>query len=482
MSHRITIVGGGPGGYAAAFDAADRGAEVTLVEKSAIGGTCLHSGCIPTKSFKASAEALETALSLANFGVTLSEGCSPAIDMEAVVERKNRIRSTLQGGLEKTCEKRNINLVQGSARLADANTVEVKRLDGELQKISSDSIILATGSSVLELPSLPFDHTSIISSDDILNLKEVPSSMAIVGGGVIGCELAFIFSSFGTKVTLVEGQDRLLPMPGIDTDSAKLIQRELKKHKVTCELGRTLGSVSVQEDGSVKAVLQASPFIENPTPKQQKESEISIDTVVVCVGRTPNTKDIGLEDVGVTCDARGWIVADSHMRTNVPNIYAIGDVLGPAKVMLAHVASMEGLCAVQNCLGREKVMDYSAVPSAIFTSPELGTVGLTETEAKEAGYEVVAHTQQFRELGKAQAMGSLAGFFKLIADKKTGRLLGAQLAGKHATDMIAELTYVLQHGGTVHQIAETIHAHPTLAEGIFEVASHLSEECRIKTN
>jgi dihydrolipoamide dehydrogenase len=477
MPQRITIIGGGPGGYAAAFDAADRGAEVTLVEKYAIGGTCLHNGCIPTKSFKASAEALETAASLNSFGVDLPTDCSPSINLKAVVERKNRIRSTLQGGLEKTCEKRNIRLIHGRARIIDSNTVEVTRVDGETQQVPGDAIIVATGSSVLELPSLPFDHTSIISSDDILNLQEVPASMAIVGGGVIGCELAFIFSAFGTKVTLVEGQDRLLPMPGIDIDSAKLIQRELKKHKVDCELGRTLGSVSVQEDGSVKAVVAASPFIENPTAKQLKEVEISVDKVVVCVGRTPNTSDLGLENTGVECDGRGWIVADNQMRTNVPNIYAIGDVLGPSKVMLAHVASMEGLCAVQNCLGREKVMRYSAVPSAIFTSPELGTVGLTEVEARLAGYEPVAHTQQFRELGKAQAMGSLAGFFKLIADASTGRLLGAQLAGEHATDMIAELTYVIQHGGTVHQIADTIHAHPTLAEGIFEAAAHLSASC-----
>ena len=477
MLHRITVIGGGPGGYAAAFDAAERGAEVTLIEKEAIGGTCLHNGCIPTKSFKASAEVLETALSLSSFGISLPVDCTPVVDMGAVVERKNRIRSTLQGGLEKTCENRSITLLYGCGRVVDANTVEVTRQDGEGQSISSDSIILATGSSVLELPALLFDHKSIISSDDSLGLTKVPSSMLIVGGGVIGCELAFIYSQFGSKVTLVEGQDRLLPMPGVDDDSARLIQRELKKRKVTCELGRTVSSVSVREDGSVKAVITVSPFIENPTPKQQKESEIIMDTVVVCVGRTPNTNGLGLEDVGVECDARGWILADSQMRTNVPNIYAIGDVLGPAKVMLAHVASMEGLCAVQNCFGQEQVMDYTAVPSAVFTSPELGTVGLTEREAEEAGYKPVSYTQQFRELGKAQAMGSLAGFFKLIADKATGKLLGAQLAGKHATDMISELTYALQQGGTVHQIAETIHAHPTLAEGIYEVALHLSAKC-----
>ena len=469
---RITVIGAGPGGYTAAFAAARAGAQVTLVESAAMGGTCLNTGCIPTKTMKASAEALETAHRLAEFGITAVGQAQ--VDMAAVVARKDRVGQVLRGGLEKSCTALKVTLLRGKAELQGKGIVEVTAADGGKTSVESDSIILATGSRSLNLPSLPVDHTHILTSDDALNLTRVPERLLIVGGGVIGCEMAFIYRAFGSKVTIVEGQNRLLPIPSVDEEMSKLLQRESKKCGIATELGRTVSSVAVQADGTVKAVLGPSPFVEAPTAAQQAITECVVDAVLVTIGRVPNTEGLGLEKAGVATDARGWITVNDTMQTSAANIYAIGDVLGPSKIMLAHVAAVEGLCAVANCLGKPESMDYSVVPSGIFTSPEIGTVGLAEAEAKAKGIEVRTSIFQFRELGKAQAMGELAGVFKLICDAKTGKLLGAHIAGAHATDLIAEATLAIRMGATAEDLARTIHAHPTLAEGVYEAALSLS--------
>ncbi len=468
---RIIVIGAGPGGYTAAFAAAKAGAEVTLVESSALGGTCLNTGCIPTKTMKSSAEALETARRLTEFGI--AGGGEARVDMAAVVARKEKVGQVLRGGLEKTCAALKVRLLRGRAELQGGGAVEVSLSDGGKETIQGDSIIIATGSSSLNLPSLPVDHTHILNSDDALTLKSVPERLLIVGGGVIGCELAFIYKTFGSKVTIVEGQGRLLPLPSVDEEMSKLLLRESKKHGIAIELGRTVKSVAVQPDGSVKAVLGPSPFVDAGAAPQT-ESECLADAVLVTIGRVPNTKGLGLEKAGVAMDSRGWITVDDHMRTSAPGVYAVGDVLGPAKIMLAHVASVEGLVAMKNCLGKDAAMDYSVVPSGIFTSPEVGDVGLAEAEAKAKGLNVRTALFQFRELGKAQAMGELAGVFKLICDADSGKLLGAHIAGAHATDLIAEAGLAIQMGATVEDLAKTIHAHPTLAEGVYEAALHLT--------
>lgn len=462
----ITIIGAGPGGYVAAFDAARRGAEVTLVEKANMGGTCLNTGCIPTKTLKSSAEALETADKLAQFGITASAGdesVSFKADMAAVVARKDRVRKVLTGGLEKACTALNIRLVRGAAELKSDRTVVVRTEDGT-EEIKSDNVIIATGSSILDLPSLPVDHKYIINSDDALDLDHVPESMVIVGGGVIGCELAFIYRAFGSAVTVVEGLDRLLPMPSVDVDMSRLLQREAKKHRIRVETAKTVKSATIK-DGKVTCVLGPSPFVEGA---KGDDTTIETDMVLVAVGRTPNSKDLNLAEAGVETDQRGWIKADKKMRTSADGIYAIGDILGPSRVMLAHVASAEGLCAVDNCLGKERELDYSVIPGGIFTSPEIGTVGMSEAEAVEKGFEVRSQVFQFRELGKAQAMGELAGMFKVICEKESGKILGAHIAGAHATDLIAEAALAIQNGLSAADVAHTIHAHPTLAEGFYE--------------
>ena len=464
---RLTVIGGGPGGYTAAFAAARAGMEVTLVEAAHLGGTCLNSGCIPTKTLKASAEALETALRLAEFGITC-EG-TPRVDPAAVLARKEKVVGILRGGLEKACARLKVRLCTGHGRVLDARHVEVTMADGSVEVVENDALILATGSRVAELPGLSFDHTHILSSDDALQLDRVPQRLIIVGGGVIGCEMAFIYRAFGAQVTVVEGQDRLLPMPSMDADVSTLLQREMKKRRIACELGRTLKDVRV-EDGVVRATLTASPFVDKPTPAQQKEVPVEADMVLVTVGRCPATEGLGLAEAGIGTDRRGWVVVDDALRTSLPEVYAIGDLLGPSRVMLAHVAAMEGLCVVESLCGKPRAMRYDAVPSGVFTSPEVGSVGLSEQQARALGLDVRCVTFQMRELGKAQAMGELPGFFKLVAAADDGRLLGAHIVGAHASDLVAEAALGVANGLTLEQVAHTIHAHPTLAEGLYEAA------------
>lgn len=471
----ITIIGSGPGGHIAAFEAARRGAEVTLVEKTDVGGTCLNTGCIPTKTLKSSAEALETAGKLAQFGIAAEAGTEKVsfkADMPAVVARKERVRKVLIGGLEKTCASLNIRLIRGTAELTGDTTVRVHTSEGT-EEVKSDNIILATGSSTLDLPSLPVDHKHIINSDDALNLDHVPNRMVIVGGGVIGCELAFIYRAFGAQVTIVEGLERLLPIPSVDEDMSRLLQREAKKHRIKVELAKTVKSATVV-DGKVSCVLGPSPFVEGATGE---DTTIEADVVLVAVGRIPNIAGLNLDAAGVETDTRGWIKADEGMRTSAKSIYAIGDALGPARIMLAHVASAEGLCAVANCFDEDKALDYSVIPAGIFTSPEIGTVGLSEADAISKGFEVRSQVFQFRELGKAQAMGELPGMFKLICEKESGKILGVHIAGAHATDLIAEAALAIEKGLTAADLAHTIHAHPTLAEGLYEVAEGWLRGC-----
>ena len=352
------------------------------------------------------------------------------------------------------------------AGLVGSGLVRVASGD-EVLEIAGDRVILATGSSPLELPSLPVDHRLVLSSDDALELQTVPEHLAIVGGGVIGCELAFIYRAFGAKVTVIEGQGRLLPLPSVDGEISRLLLREMKKKGIAVELAHTVSRVSPCDGG---AAVEIAPF-----PAGAGGSRIlNASAVCVTVGRAPNTA--GLAEAGIALDQRGWIIVDDTLETSVPGVYAIGDVTGPRRIMLAHMAAAEAHTAVHNILHPEKrkTQSYAAVPSAIFTSPEIGDVGLTEEQAKEQGMAVRSAVFQFRELGKAQAMGALSGLFKIVAEEGTGRLLGVHIAGAHASDLIAEATLALQKGCTARELFETIHAHPTLSEGLYEAAGMLA--------
>ena len=465
----LAIVGGGPAGYTAAFEAAKRGLKVTLIEKAHLGGTCLNHGCIPTKTMRASGDALIMARRMAEFGV---RGCAgPEIDPGAVLGRMKTVISTLTGGLQKTCANLGVRLMHGDASLAGPRKIRIA--SGEaVTELDADIILLAPGSRELELPGLPFDHEFILDSSDALELEAYPKRLIIVGGGVIGCELACIFRDFGCEVTIVEGQDRLLPMPSVDTDVSTLLAREMRKRKIRMLTGATLAGYRV-ENGAVTGEAGPSPFVD--ADKAASPQTLEADMIFVTVGRAPAVSGLGLEQAGIATDRRGWIQVNDRLETNVPGIYAAGDILGPSHIMLAHVAAMEGMTIIEGLTGGDGRMDYGAVPSAIFTEPEIGCVGLSEAQARAAGEPVACGVAQMRELGKAQAMGALPGFFKIIANADTGRILGIQIMGAHASDILAEATLAISASLRAEDLAHVIHAHPTLAEGIGEAARNIKK-------
>jgi len=467
MKLKIAIIGAGPGGYVAAIRAAQMGAEVLLVEKYKVGGTCLNYGCIPSKVLKKSADLLDSVKKAGAFGI--DNVAEPSCNMKALAERKESVVETQAKGIHALLKKHNVNYVCGNAFIPANNQLEVTCDDSSKQTFVWDKLILATGSRPTTLPSLPFDGEAILSSDHVLDLQEVPESITIVGAGVIGCEFAFIWNSLGAKVTLVEAQDRALPLPSVDEEISKLIAREMKKRKINLMVNRAVQSAEVS-DGRLDLTFGPSPFLENPSEKDQKITRGTSEKLVVCIGRKPNSDNLGLENIDIKMDRAGWVLVDETMRTSVQNVYAIGDILGPSKVMLAHVASTEAEIAVENCFGKNRTMEYGCIPGAIFTSPEVGTVGLSEKEAKERYQNVRGDSVLFRTSGKAQVMGEITGQAKIVSDGDSGKILGVHLAGAHATDILGEAVLAVRMGATVSDLAQTIHAHPTLAEILLEAS------------
>jgi dihydrolipoamide dehydrogenase len=470
MKSRITILGAGPGGYVAALEAARLGAEVTVIEKEGVGGTCLNHGCIPSKVLKNTADLLERFHQAEEFGLT--GAVVPQVDMARLMARKEAVIADQAGGIEKLLQTRKVRYIRGTGRITGPGQAEAQTADG-LVTVDWDRLIIATGSRPMDLPGLAVDGRYILSSNEALALRRLPESMLVVGAGVIGCEFAFIFSAMGVKVSLVEGLDRVLPLPSVDEESSKVILREMKKRKFGVYLDQTVASAEVV-DGRVRVLLRVSPFSPNPKKDRIKPAGLDVEMVLVSVGRKPNTEGIGLETIGLATE-RGWIPADDRLSTSVPGVYAIGDVLGPQKVMLAHVASMEGRIAARNALGADEVMGYDVIPGAMFTMPEAADVGLTEAQARSRGIDVAVGLVHFRTVGKAQVIGETAGQAKIVADRASGRVLGVHLVGPHATDLIAEGVLAVQTGRTVEELARTIHAHPTLAEIMGETALAMLE-------
>jgi len=479
MSKEIIILGGGPGGYIAALRAAALGGDVTLIEKENLGGTCLNWGCIPSKIMKNSADLFLKCLKAGQFGIKIQGDISP--DMTALMDRKEKILSSQRKGIASLLKGRGVVVEQGSGTIKSKGLVEVTSHEGQTKELAYDKLIIAVGTCPMNVPDFPFDHEKILSSNDILVLDRIPKSLTIVGGGVIGCEFAFIFSALGCDVTIVEAMSRLLPLPSVDESCSKLLLREMKKAKIKVFCDTIVTMADTKGDG-VKISLAPSPFTDNPKPKKLKTDEISSEIMAVCIGRTPLSEGLGLENIGLGIEGPGWISANEHMETKVDNVYAIGDILGPEKIMLAHVASHEGLVAAENAMKKEPedktqkktAMAYEVVPGAIFTMPEIGTVGLSETQAKARGYEVETTSVNFRVLGKAQAIDEIAGEARMIIEKKSHKVLGVHLIGPHATDLIAEATLAIEKGLTAEEVAHTIHAHPTLAEIMGEVSSKAS--------
>jgi dihydrolipoamide dehydrogenase len=454
--NHLAILGAGPGGYVAAIRAAQLGARVTVIENQALGGVCLNWGCIPSKALLSVVELGDKAKKAKDFGIQL--GGPVTYDPAVMVARKNKVVATLVKGIATLFKTWNIEHVEGTGELLDARTVRVTKPDGTETRVVADGLIIATGSSWPNLPLFPIDGTQIITSKQALDLSRIPTSLLIVGGGVEGCEFASLYSGLGTQVTLVELVPRLLPLE--DEEISQMMERELKKRGVDIRTGVTVDQIVRQPD-LVTAHLRDG-------------LSLNVEQVLVSVGRGFNSRGIGLEKAGVQVGTRGEIVVNDRMETNVPGVYAIGDVVG--KAMLAHVASAQGKVAVENFMGRPRTIDYDVIPTGIFTLPEIGRVGLTEQQARDRCLAAEKDPQQgvrvgrfrYGGLGKAQATGDIQGLLKVVADAESDRILGVHILGAHAADLVHEAALAMHLDATVSRVAEMIHAHPTLAEGLME--------------
>lgn len=453
---KVAVIGGGPGGYVAAIKAAMLGAEVTVIEKRKVGGTCLNVGCIPTKALLASSSLISSIKEAKDFGIHINGEVESNFD--DIMDRKNKVVSQLISGIEFLFEKRGIKLVNGFGKLVDTNKIEVNKEDGSKELVEADKIILANGSQPVILPMFPYDGDKIITSDEALNLKDVPKSLLIVGGGVIGCEFGQFFRALGTEVTIVEMFDQLLPLE--DKDVAKQLQRQFKKDKIKVMTGVKIEKCEIV-DNEVVATLSNG-------------KEVKAEKALLSIGRKPYLDNSGIEDIGIQLE-RGKVIVNENLETNVKGIYAIGDIINTP--FLAHVASKEGLVAAQNAVcGNSKTVNYAAVPRCVYTEPEVAGVGKTEKELQENGIEYNTGQFDFRALGKAQAIGHFQGFIKILADKND-KIIGASIVGPHATDLLTELSLAVHLGLTVEEVGDVIHAHPTLSEGIMEALHDVHGEC-----
>jgi dihydrolipoamide dehydrogenase len=467
MAPKVVVIGAGPGGYVAAIRAAQLGGEVTLIERERVGGTCLNWGCIPSKVLRTSAELFDRARKGREYGLAVDGGIS--LDLRSLMARKEKVIENQAKGIVDILKHHRIRYVQGVGTIAAPDKVTVRGYDGEAGEIPWDRLILALGSAPLDVPGLAVDGKRVLSSNDALEVQAVPKSLLIVGGGVIGCEFAFIFSAFGSQVTVVEGKSRLIPLPSVDEECSKVIQREMAKRKIPVILESTVDRVEDKGEG-LQVFLSSSPFAESPPGKIRRPASLEAEKVLLCIGRKPDTAGVGLERIGAKVDNHGWVVADERMSTSAPGVYAIGDALGPSKVMLAHVASREGMVAAENAGGGRARMSYDAVPNVIFTMPEIADVGVTEAQAKEQGLEARAETVLFRNIAKPHVIGEIGGMAKVVFEGAGGKILGVHLVGPCASDLIAEGALAVKSGLRIHDLADTIHGHPTLAEILLEVS------------
>jgi len=467
MIKKIAILGAGPGGYVAAVRAAQLGADVTVIENDQVGGTCLNWGCVPSKILKTTADRVDISRRFGEFGI-LMEG-EIRLDMDTLAERKERVIQTQRKAIEALFKHNRVRYERGKGRILEYGKIEVHRLTGEREIVSWNRLLIATGSRPIDIPTFPFDGERVISSNEALFLNDIPESIVIVGGGVIGCEFAFIFAGLGSRVTVVEAMERLLPLPSVDDANSKVLQREMKKRKIDFFVNRTVNSLDYSQSG---LHINIGPSTLSDKGKGQKREPFMLEAekLLVCIGRRPNTDDIGIGSVGIKTDKQGWIQVNGKMATNIKNIYALGDVLGPEKVMMAHVASAEGIVAAENATGGNSKMEYDVIPGAIFTTPEVADVGITEAQALSQGIKIRTDTVLFRNISKAQVLGEIAGQVKMISQRDTGEILGVHIIGPHATDLIAEGALAVKRGCTVKQLAGTIHAHPTLAEIMLETS------------
>jgi dihydrolipoamide dehydrogenase len=455
-SFDLVVIGGGPGGYVAAIRAAQLGMHVACVEKrGSLGGTCLNVGCIPSKALLQSSHHYETAnKEFESHGIKTT---GLEVDLQAMLQRKQKVVEDLTKGIEFLFKKNKVTYIQGTAVLAGSGKIDITLLDGGEQELTASNILIATGSDVAPLPGVEIDEKQIISSTGALSLDKIPSSMIVIGGGVIGLELGSVWRRLGAEVTVVEFLDTLLP--GMDMDVRKQIQRTMKKQKMKIKLSSKVTGAS-KDENSVSLTVESL--------KKGESETLQADVVLVAIGRIPYTSGLGLDDVGVTTDEKGFIQVDDHFKTSVEGVYAIGDVIGGA--MLAHKAEEEGVAIAELLAGKPGHVNYKAIPGVVYTWPEVASVGRSEDGLKRDGIAYNVGKFPFSANSRARASGDSEGFVKILADAESDKVLGVHMVGPGAGELIAEAVSVMEFGGSAEDIARTCHAHPCLSEAVKEAA------------
>lgn len=447
--YQVLVIGAGPGGYVAALKAAQLGARVAIVEKHHLGGTCLNYGCIPSKALLSSAEFLHTTRQADKWGVKITGDVG--FDWSAITGHKDRTIRQLRGGIASLLKGRAVAQLAGTAKFESPGRVAITASDGSAQSIAADKIIIATGSAPIRIPGWPDDPRLVCTSDEAVHWTDLPKRLLIVGGGVIGCEFACMMQSFGVEVTVVEMMPRLLPT--LDADLAAELLKTLQQRKIACHVDTKVEEAKLSGD-SVAVRLSSG-------------ESLTFDRVLVATGRRPNTSDLGLDKAGIRTDRRGFVEVNDQFETAAANHFTIGDANG--RSMLAHAASAQGVAAAENALGEAKPF-RAAIPSAVYTFPEIAAVGMTEQEAHDAGLPIAIGRFPIGHLGKAMAARHTEGFAKLIRHRETNELLGAHMIGHNATECIAAATAFVQEKATLQEVAETVWAHPTIGESIKEAA------------
>jgi dihydrolipoamide dehydrogenase len=450
----VVFIGGGPAGYTGAVRGAQLGGRIAVVEKGLLGGVCLHRGCIPTKALYSSVNVLKTCRESGDFGINLPGGVS--WDLPALMSRKDKIVKTLVKGIHDIFKSHGIKVYTGEGRFLDGRSISVKQGEGTVVELESKATVIATGSRPAIIPAFPINGRNILSSDYLFELESIPESILIIGGGAIGCEWGFILNGLGVDVTIIEMLDHAAPVE--DEDTSILLEREMKKRKIKILTGDKILSLGESPDKEMVAQTESG-------------REIRVEKVLVSIGRARNTDSLSLKSAGVELDDKGCVSVNHKMETTAAGIYAAGDVVNTP--LLAHVAFAEGKVAAANALGGSEVMDYAVIPTAMFTFPEVGSVGLREGEARDKGIEYSVARFPFRALGKAHAQGEIAGEVKLVAEPGTGRILGAHIIGPGASMLVHEAAMAMRLGGTADDLSKTIHAHPTLSEAVMEAGEAL---------
>ncbi len=450
----VVVLGGGPGGYAAALYGAAAGLNIAMVEEFRVGGTCLHKGCIPAKELLQTAEVLRTVRAAKEFGVDAGE---PTLDLATSLARKQTVVDRLTKGLESLLKGRKVTVVPGTGTVVDAAAHRVRVSDGT--ELTGDALILATGSATRSIPGFDFDGERILSSDHVLTMDRVPGRVAIIGGGAIGCEFASYLADVGSEVTVLEALPSILP--GVDKQVADVVARSFKKRGITVETGITVTGYDAGDALTIHA------------HRGDETGDLEVDAIIVSVGRRPRSENLGLEGSGVVVDPRGFIEVDDHLRTAVAGVYAVGDVV--ATPALAHVGFAEAIVAIKTILGEDVVpVDYDRVPWGIYCHPEVAFTGLTEQAAIERGHDVETSVHRFLGNSRAILIGETDGMVKLVAEKGTGVILGVHIAGPWATELIAEGYLAVNWEATAADLGVLIHAHPTLTELFGESALALT--------